>query len=78
MHFTDEATGRLGKGEVHHANASQKKADVAPLISQKINFGAKNVARGKEVNFIKTNASIPQEDVANPNTPAPTANLHNM
>lgn len=78
MHFTYEGTGRLGREEVHHANPSQKKASVAPLTSQKVCFGAKNVARGKEGNFIMTHASIHQEDVPNPNIPVLTTSLHNM
>ena len=61
--------------EVFHANGNQKKAGTAILISDKIDFKIKTVARDKEGHYIMIKGSI-QEDITivniyAPNTGAP-------
>ena len=48
--------------KIFHANGKQKKAGVAILISDKIAFKIKNVARDKEGHYIMIKRSI-QEDI---------------
>ena len=50
----------------------QKKAGVAILISDKIEFKIKPVKRDKEGNYIMTNGSIQEEDITIINIYAPT------
>ena len=64
-----------GWKKILHANGNQKKAGVAILISDKIDFKIKNVTRDKEGHYIMIKGSI-QEDIAiiniyAPNTGAP-------
>ena len=54
------------------ANRDQKKAGVAILISDKIDFKIKAVKRDKEGNYIMTNGSIQEEDITIINMYAPT------
>ena len=57
--------------KVFHASGEQKKAGVAILISDKIDFEIKTVIRDKQGHYIMIKASI-QEDIAIINTYNPT------
>ena len=61
-----------GWEKIFDANRDQKKAGVAILISDKIDFKIKAVKRHKEGNYIMTNGSIQEEDIAIINIYAPT------
>ena len=54
-----------------HANRDQKKAGVAILISDKIDFKTKAVKRDKEGHYIMINGSIQEEDITIINIYAP-------
>ena len=56
--------------EIFHANGDQKKAGVAILISDKIDFEIKAVKRDKEGHYIMIKGSI-QEDITIINIYAP-------
>ena len=51
-----------GLEKIFHANGDQKKAGVAILISDKIDFEIKAVKRGKEGYYIIIKGSIQKED----------------
>ena len=62
--------------KVCHANGNQKKAGVAILISDKIDFKIKAITRDKERHYIIIKGSIQEEDITiiniyAPNTGAP-------
>ena len=59
-----------GWKKIFHANGNQKKAGVAILISDNIDFKVKNVTRDKEEHYIMTKGSI-QEDIRSINIYAP-------
>ena len=64
-HLKTRDTHRLkGKGwkKIFHANGDQKKAGVAILISDKIDFQIKDVKRDKEGHYIIIKGSIQEED----------------
>ena len=46
-----------------HANGNQKKAGVAILISDKIDFKIKTTTRDKEGDYMMINISIQEEDI---------------
>ena len=65
-HFRPRDTYRLkvkGWKKIFHANGNQKKAGVAILISDKINFKIKTVTRDKEGHYIMIKGSIQEEDI---------------
>ena len=62
---------KWGDGKRFHANGNQKKARVAILISDKIDFKIKNVTRDKEGHYIMLKGSIQEEDVTIINIYAP-------
>ena len=73
MLFRSGDTYRLkvrGWKKIFHANGNQKKAGVAILISDKIDFEIKNVTRDKERHYIMIKGSI-QEDIIIRNIYAP-------
>ena len=60
-----------GWKKIFHANGNQKKARVAILISDKIDFKIKNVTRDKEGHYIMIKESIQEEDITIINVYAP-------
>ena len=53
-----------GWKKIFHANGNQKKAGVAILLSDKIDFKIKTVTRDKEGHYIMIKGSIQEEDIA--------------
>ena len=73
-HLQPRDTYRLkvkGWKNIFHANGDQKKAGVAILISDKIDFEIKAVKRDKEGHYIMINGSIQKEDITIINIYAP-------
>ena len=71
-HFRPRDTYRLkvkGWKKIFHANGSQKKAGVAILISDKIDFKIKIIIRDKAGHYIIIKGSIQEEDIT-------TVNVH--
>ena len=65
-HFRPRDTYRLkvrGWKKIFHANGNQKKAGVAILISDKIDFKIKTIIRDKEGHYIMIKGTIQEEDV---------------
>ena len=60
-----------GWKKIFHANRDQKKAGVAILISDKIDFKAKAVKRDKEGHYVMIKGSIQEEDITIINIYAP-------
>ena len=60
-----------GQKNIFHANGQQKKAGVAILISDKIEFKTKAVKRDKEGHHIMIKGSIQEEDITIINIYAP-------
>ena len=52
-----------GWKKIFHANGNQKKAGVAILISDKIDFKTKTITRDKEGNYIMIKRSIQEGDI---------------
>ena len=57
--------------KIFHANGNQKKAGVAILISDKIDFQTKTITRGKEGHYLMIKGSIQEEDITIVNIYAP-------
>ena len=57
--------------KIFHANKDQKKAGVAILISDKIDFKTKAVKRDKDGQYTKIKGSIQEEDITIINIYAP-------
>ena len=73
-HFRPRDTYRLkvrGWKKIFHANGNQKKAGVAILITEKLDFKIKNVTRHKEGHYIMIKGSIQEEDITIINIYAP-------
>ena len=73
-HFRPGDTFRLkvrGWKKIFHANGNQKKAGVAILISDKIDFKIKNVTRDKEGHYTVIKGSIQEGDTTVINIYAP-------
>ena len=60
-----------GLGKILHANGDQKKAGVAILISDKIDFEIKAMKRDEEGHYIMIKGSIQEEDITIINIYAP-------
>ena len=60
-----------GWKKIFHANRDQKKAGVAILISDKIDFKTKTVKRDKDGHYIMIKGSIQEEDITIINIYAP-------
>ena len=78
-HFRPKDTYRLkvrGGKKIFHANGNQKKAGVTILISDKIDFKIKNVARDKEGHCRMIKGSIQEEDITIINIYAPNIGAH--
>ena len=73
-HFRLSDTYRLkvrGWKKIFHANGNQKKAGVAILISDKMDFKIKPITRDKEGQYIMIKGSIQEEDITIVNIYAP-------
>ena len=65
-HFRPRDTYMLkmrGWKKIFHANGNQKKAGVALLISDKIDFKIKTVTRDKEEHYKMIKGAIQEEDI---------------
>ena len=60
-----------GWKKIFHANGNQKKAGVAILISDKIDFKINTVTKGKEGHYLMIKQSIQEEDITIINIYAP-------
>ena len=73
-HFRPKDTFRLkvrGSTNIYHANGQQKKARVAILISDDLDFKIKTVTRDEEGHYTIVKGSIHQEDLTIVNIYAP-------
>ena len=64
-----------GWKKILHANGNQRKAGVAILISDKIDFKVKNILRDKEGHYIMIKRSIQEEDITILNIYTPNTGL---
>ena len=60
-----------GWNKIFHANGDQKKAGVAILISDRIDFEIKTMKKDKEGHYIMIKGSIQEEDITIINIYAP-------
>ena len=67
-----------GWKKIFHANGDQKKAGVAILISDKIDFEIKAIKRDKERHYIMIKGSIQKEDITIINIYPPNKEHRNM
>ena len=61
----------MGWKKIFHANGNQKKAEVAILISNEIDFKTKTITGDKEGHYIMIKGSIQEEDITIVNIYAP-------
>ena len=74
IHFRPRDTYGLKVGgweKIFHTNGNQKKAGVASLISDKIDFKIKMITRDKEEHYIMIKGSTQEEDITIVNIYAP-------
>ena len=72
--FRHRDTYRLevrGQKKIFHSNGNQKKAGVAILISDKVDFKIKTITRDKEQHYVMIQGSIQEEDITIVNIYAP-------
>ena len=50
-----------GRKKIFHANGNQKKAGVAILISDKVDFNTRSITKDKEGHYIMIKGSIQEE-----------------
>ena len=62
--------------KILHANGNQKKAGVAILISDKIDFKTKTITKDKEGQYILIKGLIQEEDITIVNIYAPNIGTH--
>ena len=62
---------------IYHANGRQKKAGVAILLSDKLEFKPRTIIRDEEGHYILLKGSIQQEDLAIVNIYAPNMGAGN-
>ena len=65
-HFRSQDTYRLkvrGRKNIFHANVKQKKAGVATLISDKIDFKIKKITKYRKGHYLMIKVSIQEEDI---------------
>ena len=77
--FWPQDTYRLkvrGWKNTFHANGKQKKAGVAILISDKIDFKIKTITRDKEGHYIMIKGSVQEEDITIVSIYAPNIGAH--
>ena len=67
-----------GWKNIFHANGTHKKAGVAILISDKIDFKIKTTTRDKEGHHIMIKGSIQEEDITTVNIYAPNTGILNI
>ena len=65
-----------GWKKIYNANGNQKKAGVAILISDKIDFKIRMITRDKEGHYIMIKGAIQDEDITIINTYAPNIEAH--
>ena len=68
---TKNKTKGMKKKKIFHSNGHQKKAGVAILMSDKIDFKIKSVIRNKERCYRIIEVSTPEEEIASVNICAP-------
>ena len=74
-HFSSRGTYKSkvkGQKKILHANGNQKKAEIAILLSDKIDLKIKNIIRDKEAHYIMIKGSIEEEDITVVNIHAPS------
>lgn len=79
-HFKPEDTSRFkvrGWKRIYHANGHQKKAGVAILISDQLDFKPKTIIRDEEGHYIILKGSVQQEDITILNVYAPNVGAAN-
>ena len=78
MHFRPKGTSRFkerGWKTIYHANGHQKKAGVAILILDKLDFKPKTIIRDEEEHYIILKGSAQWEDLTILNISAPNIDI---